>query len=52
MNGTLKMLIGTQSVDSISTSLKLFERKIIINSFDPSKTKDYFGDTPIYGVER
>ena len=49
MNGTLKMLIGTQSVDSISTSLKLFERKIIIISLDPSKTKDYFGDTPING---
>ena len=51
-NGTLKMVVGTQSIDSIRASLKLFERNMITITLDPSKTKDYFGDTPIYGVER
>lgn len=52
INGTLKMVVGTQSIDSIRASLKLFERNMITIALDPSKTKDYFGDTPIYGVER
>lgn len=51
-NGTVNILMGIQSVDGISTSLKLIERNIIVISLDPSKTKNYIGDTPIYGVER
>ncbi len=43
---------GNKSVDNISGSLKLFERSIIIISLDPSKTKEYFGTTPIYGIDR
>jgi hypothetical protein len=52
VNGTLKMSTGSQSVDNVSGSIKLFERSIIIISLDPSKTKNYFGDTPIYGIDR
>ena len=52
VNGTLKMCTGSQSVDNVSGSIKLFERSIIIISLDPSKTKNYFGDTPIYGIDR
>ena len=52
MNGTLKMSTGSQSADIMSGSLKLFERKIITISLDPSKTKTYFGVTPIYGIVR
>ena len=51
MNGTLKMSTGSQSVDIMSGS-KLIERKIITISLDPSKTKTYFGVTPIYGIVR
>ncbi len=50
MNGTLKMSTGSQSVDIMIGSLKLFERKIITISLDPSKTMTYFGVTPIYGI--
>lgn len=52
VNGILKMSGGSQSVYNVSGSIKVFERSIIIISLDPSKTKNYFGDTPIYGINR
>lgn len=52
LNGTLKMIRGSQSIDNVGVTLKLINREVIIISLDPSKTKGYFGDTPVYGVER
>ncbi|MEP6576506.1 MAG: hypothetical protein ABJB85_08775 [Nitrososphaerota archaeon] len=51
-NGTLRILMGSQSIDNVRTSLKFFERNIITIKLDPSKTNHDFGDTPIYGVKR
>ncbi len=42
VNGTLKMSTGSQSVDIMTGSLRLFGRKIITISLNPSKTKTYF----------
>jgi hypothetical protein len=30
----------------------LINREVIIISLDPTRTTDYFGSSPIYGVER
>src|SRR6476661_2541671 len=42
VNGTLKMSTGSRPVDIMVGTLKLFERKIITISLDPSITKTYF----------
>ena len=34
------------------TSLKIINRKILVISLDTSKTNSYFGETPIYGLDR
>ncbi len=52
VNGTLRILMGSQAMDNVRTSLKFFERNIITIRLDPSKTNNDFGDTPIYGVKR
>ena len=52
INGTLRILMGTQAIDNVRTTLKFFERNIVSIRLDPSKTNDDFGDTPIYGVKR
>jgi hypothetical protein len=51
-NGTIKMIRGSQPVDEASVNLKLINREVIIISLDPTRTTDYFGSSPIYGVER
>jgi hypothetical protein len=51
-NGTLKMIRGSQSIEKVDVNLKLINRKVIIISLDPSRTTNYFGSSPIYGLER
>jgi hypothetical protein len=51
-NGTLKVTRGSQPIDDVGANLKLINREVFIISLDPSKTKDYFGSSPIYGIER
>jgi hypothetical protein len=51
-NGTLKVTRGSQPIDDVGANLKLINRQVFIIILDPSKTKDYFGSSPIYGVER
>ncbi len=51
-NGTLRILMGSQSINNVRTSVKFFERNIITIRLDPSKTNNDFGETPIYGVKR
>jgi len=51
-NGTLKVTKGSQPIDDVGANLKLINREVFIISLDPSKTKDYFGSSPIYGIER
>lgn len=52
LNGTLKLATEGKSIDQLDTSLKIINGRILIISFDTTKTKSYFGETPIYGVER
>ncbi len=51
-NGTIKMIRGSQPIDEVGVNLKLINREVMIISLDPSRTSDYFGSSPIYGVER
>ena len=51
-NGTLKIISGSQSIDKVDVNLKLINKKVIIISLDPSRTANYFGSSPIYGLER
>jgi hypothetical protein len=51
-NGTIKMIRGSQPIDEVGVNLKLINREVMIISLDPSRTIDYFGSSPIYGVER
>jgi hypothetical protein len=51
-NGTIKMIRGSQPIDEVGVNLKLINREVMIISLDPSRTTDYFGSSPIYGVER
>jgi hypothetical protein len=46
------MIRGSQSIGKVDVNLKLINRKVIIISLDPSRTTNYFGSSPIYGLER
>jgi len=46
------MIRGSQPIDEVGVNLKLINREVMIISLDPSRTSDYFGSSPIYGVER
>ena len=52
LNGTLKLSLEGKSIDNLDASLKIINRKIFVISLDTSKTANYLGETPIYGVER
>jgi hypothetical protein len=51
-NGTLRITRGSQPISDVDANLKLINRQVMIIGLDPSRTKDYFGSSPIYGVER
>jgi hypothetical protein len=50
--GELNMVTPDKKLHIINGSFTLFEREVIIITLDPSITSNYFGVTPIYGVER
>jgi hypothetical protein len=52
LRGTLKLTLEGKSIDQLDTSLKIINKKIIVISLDSSKTNSYFGETPIYGLDR
>ena len=52
LRGTLKLALEGKSIDQLDTSLKIINKKIIVISLDSSKTNSYFGETPIYGLDR
>lgn len=51
-NGTLKLTRGSQPISDVGANLKLINRQVFVISLDPAKTKDYFGGSSIYGLER
>ena len=48
----LNMVTPDRKLHIVNGSSTLFEREVIIITLDPSITSNYFGVTPIYGVER
>jgi len=42
----------TQTLEDVGVVLKLINKNILTITLDPSKTRDWFGETPIYGIER
>jgi hypothetical protein len=52
LRGKLKLALEGKSIDQLDISLKIINRKILAISLDTSKTNSYFGETPIYGLDR
>jgi hypothetical protein len=50
--GEFNMVTPDKKLHFVNGSFTLFEREVIIITLDPSITRNYFGVTPIYGVER
>jgi hypothetical protein len=50
--GKFNMVTPDKKLLIVNGSFTLFEREVIIITLDPSITRNYFGVTPIYGVER
>jgi hypothetical protein len=50
--GELNMVTPDKKLHIVNGSFTLFEREVVIITLDPSITRNYFGVTPIYGVER
>jgi hypothetical protein len=50
--GELNMVTPDKKLHIVNGSFTLFEREVIVITLDPSITSNYFGVTPIYGVER
>ena len=50
--GEFNMVTPDKKLHIVNGSFTLFEREVIIITLDPSITRNYFGVTPIYGVER
>lgn len=52
LRGMLKLVSEGQSINNVGVVLKIVNREVLIITLDTSKTKSYFGETPIYGIER
>jgi hypothetical protein len=52
LTGMLKIISEGQSTNNVGATLKIVNKEVLIISLDTSPTKGYFGDTPIYGIER
>jgi len=51
-NGTVSIFTEQKTLNNVPISIKIINNKIIILILDVSKTNTYFGESPIYGVER
>jgi hypothetical protein len=49
--GVLNLLTPDSKPHVVNGSFTLFERKIIVITMDPTVTRDYYGDNPIYGID-
>jgi hypothetical protein len=50
INGTSTVSMKEGPVKEVPTTIKIFDKSVISIGFDPSKVKDHFGNTPIYGT--
>ena len=49
-NGTATIIMKEGPVDAVPVSIRIMEDNIISIIPNPAKTKDHFGNTPIYGT--
>ena len=52
IKGKITLPSKTQTLEDVGVVLKLINKNILTITLDPSKTRDWFGETPIYGIER
>jgi hypothetical protein len=50
--GTVSILAEQKTLNNVPISIKIINNKIIMFILDVSQTNTYFGESPIYGVER
>ncbi len=50
INGTSTITMKDKPVTDVPTSIKIFDKSVISFWLDPSKVKNHFGNTPIYGT--
>lgn len=51
INGTSTITMKEGPVKKVPTTIKIFDKSAISIWLDPSKIKNHFGNTPIYGTQ-